>query len=140
LSHLLSTSKNDTTTSSSKSSLFSKLQSSSLSLFISLPQTPSLSLLYTLSPHLLAAGHITSPGTWLQPIRAAGAHRHQIWTCLHRQYHGAPAQFSQWSWLIFRCMRKSGASLSSSPGRLLGTAATPAPHTCSHHWVTYIHR
>jgi hypothetical protein len=128
LSHLFSTSKNDTTTSSSNSSLFSNLQSSSLSLFISLPssfslhllpifspfiflpRTLGLSLLYTLSLYPLMAGHITSPGTRLQPIRAAGVCLHQIWTCLHRQHHGAPVQFSRWSWLIFRCMRKSGAS------------------------------
>jgi hypothetical protein len=77
---------------------------------IFLPQTPGLSLLYTLSPHPLTAGHVTSPGTQLQPIRAAGACLHQIWTCLHCQHHGAPVQFSRWSWLIFRCMRKSGAS------------------------------
>jgi hypothetical protein len=111
LSCPLSTNKNDTTTSSSNSSLFSKLQSSSLSLHLFLPRTPGLSLLNTLSPHPLTAGHVTSPGTQLQPIRAAGACLHQIWTCLHRQHHGAPAQLSRWSWLIFRCMRKSGASL-----------------------------
>jgi hypothetical protein len=106
----LSTSKNDTTTSSSNSSLFSKLQSSSLSLHLfSYPNRGRL-LLYTLSPHLLTAGHITSPSTQLQPIRAAGACLHQIWTCLYRQHHRAPAQLSRWSWLIFRCMRKSGAS------------------------------
>jgi hypothetical protein len=29
------------------------------------------------------------------------------WIC---QYPGTPAQLSRWSWLIFRCMRKSGAS------------------------------
>ena len=85
-----------------------------LSLFIFfliyLPRTPGLSLLYTLSPHPLTAGHVTSPGTQLQPIRAAGACLHQIWTCLNRQHHGAPVQLSRWSWLIFRCMRKSGAS------------------------------
>jgi hypothetical protein len=74
------------------------------------PQTPGVSLLYTLSPHPLTAGHVTSPGTQLQPIRAAGASLHQIWTCLNHQHHGAPAQLSRWSWLIFRCMRKSGAS------------------------------
>jgi hypothetical protein len=110
MSHPLSTSKNDTTTSSSNSSLFSKLQSSSLSLFISLPQTPGLSLIYTFSPYPLTAGHVTSPGMQLQPIRAAGACLHQIWTSLYRQHHGAPAQLSRWSWLIFRYMRKSGAS------------------------------
>jgi hypothetical protein len=78
LPHLLSTSKNNMTTSSSNSSLFSKLQSSSLSLFISLPWTPGLSLLYTLSPHPLTAGHVTSPGTLLQPVRAAGVRLRQI--------------------------------------------------------------
>ena len=114
LSRPLSTSKNDTTTSPSNSSLFSKLQSSSLSLFIFflifLPRTPGLSLLYTLSSHPLTAGHVTLPGIQLQPIRAAGACLHQIWTCLNHQHHGAPVQLSRWSWLIFRCMRKSGAS------------------------------
>jgi hypothetical protein len=111
LSRPLSTSKNDTTTSPSNSSLFSKLQSSSLFLHLfPLPRTPGLSLLYTLSPHPLTAGHVTSPGTQLQPIRAAGACLHQIWTCFNHQHHGAPVQLSRWSWLIFRCMRKSGAS------------------------------
>jgi hypothetical protein len=38
---------------------------------------PGLSLLYTLSPHPLTAGHVTSPGTQLQLIRAAGACLHQ---------------------------------------------------------------
>jgi hypothetical protein len=56
--------------------------------------------LYTLSPHPLTAGHATSPGTQLQPIRAAGACLHQIWTCLHCQHHGAPVQLSRWSWLF----------------------------------------
>jgi hypothetical protein len=47
-----------------------------------------------------------------------------------RQYPGAPAQLSRWLWLIFRCMRKVQViRLSCSPWRLLGTAATPAPHT-----------
>ena len=46
---------------------------------------PGLSLLYTLNPHLLMAGHVTSQGTRLQLIRAAGARLHQIWTCLHHQ-------------------------------------------------------
>ena len=77
---------------------------------IFLPRTQGLSLLYTLSPHPLTAGHITSPGTQLQLIRAAGACLHQIWTCLNCQHHGAPVQLSRWSRLIFRCMRKSGAS------------------------------
>jgi hypothetical protein len=113
VSRPLSTSKNDRTTSPSNSSLFSKLQSSSLSLHLFphlSPPTPGLSLLYTLSPHPLTAGHVTLPGTQLQPIRAAGACLHQIWTCLNRQHHGAPVQLSRWSRLIFRCMRKSGAS------------------------------
>jgi hypothetical protein len=38
---------------------------------------PGLSLLYTLSPHPLTAGHVTSPGTQLHLIRAAGAYLHQ---------------------------------------------------------------
>jgi hypothetical protein len=59
-----------------------------------------LSLLYTLSLHPLTACHVTSPGTQLQPIRTAGACLHQIWTCLHRQHHGAPGQLSRWSWLF----------------------------------------
>jgi hypothetical protein len=80
------------------------------SMLLRRPQTPREVCLYTLSPHPLMAGHATSPGTQLQPIRASGACLHQIWTCLHRQHHGAPAQLSQWPWLIFRCMRKSGAS------------------------------
>ena len=46
--------------------------------FISLSD-PGLSLLSTLSPHPLTAGHVTSPGTQLQLIRAAGACLHQIW-------------------------------------------------------------
>ena len=50
--------------------------------------------LYTRSPHPLMAGHVTSPGMQLQPIRAAEACLHQIWTCLYRQHHGAPAQLS----------------------------------------------
>ena len=130
MSHLPSTSKNDMATSSSHSSLFSKLQSSSLSLFISLPRTLDLSLLYTLSPHPLTAGHVTSLGTQLQPIRAGGARLHQIWTCLHPQHLSARVQFSRWSWLIFRCMRKF-IRLDRSPGHHLGTAATPTPHKFS---------
>ena len=68
--------------------------SSSLSLHLSLfnlslshlSRTVGLSLLYNLSPHEFTAGHITSPGMWLQPIRVAGACLHQIWTCLHHQF------------------------------------------------------
>jgi hypothetical protein len=72
-----------------------------LFIFLSLPD-PGLSLLYTLSPHPLTAGHVTSPGLQLQPIRAAGACLHQIWTCLKSQHHGAPVQLARWPWLIFR--------------------------------------
>jgi hypothetical protein len=101
LSHPLSTSKNDTTTSPSNSSLFSKLQSSSLSLqlYLSFSPKPRASHSYILSVPIHS-----------QPIRAAGACLNQIWTCLNHQHHGAPVQLSRWSWLIFRCMRKSGAS------------------------------
>ena len=74
------------------------------------PGHPGRSAYILSAPHPLTAGHTTSPGTQLQPIRAAGACLHQIWTCLNRQHHGAPVQLSRWSWLIFRCMRKSGAS------------------------------
>jgi hypothetical protein len=74
------------------------------------PRHPGRSAYILSAPHPLTAGHATSPCTQLQPIRAAGACLHQIWSCLHRQRHGAPAQLSRWSWLIFRCMRKSGAS------------------------------
>ena len=49
------------------------------------PEPQNWRCLYTLSPHPLTAGHATSPGTQLQPIRAAGARLHQIWTCLHHQ-------------------------------------------------------
>lgn len=55
------------------------------------PRAPREVCLYTLSPHPLKAGQATSPGMQLQPIRAAGACLHQIWTCLHRQHYGAPA-------------------------------------------------
>ena len=73
---LLSTTKNDRTTSvlislaSTFSLIFFILPSFSLS-------DPGLSLLYTLSPHPLTAGHVTSLGMQLQPIRAAGACLHQ---------------------------------------------------------------
>jgi hypothetical protein len=66
----LSTSKNDTTTSPSNSSLFSP---DSSCLF--LPRTLGLSLL--LYSHPRTAGHAASPGTQLQLIRAAGAYLHQ---------------------------------------------------------------
>jgi hypothetical protein len=91
LSHPLSTSKNYTTT-SSNSSLFSKLQSSSLSLFIYLPPTPGLSLSYTLSPHPLMAGHVTSPGTGFSQSGQ------QIWTCLHDQLCILQVPSFRWGW------------------------------------------
>jgi hypothetical protein len=64
------------------------------------PREPREVCLNTLSPPPLTAGHATSAGTKLQPIRAAGARLHQIWTCLHRQHHGAPTQLSRWSLLF----------------------------------------
>jgi hypothetical protein len=86
--------------------------------------------LYTLSSHPLTAGHVTSPGTQLQPIRAAGSCLHQIWTCLHCQHHGAPAQLSGWSWLFSGVWgsQVQVIRLSCSPGHHLETAATPTPH------------
>jgi hypothetical protein len=90
--------------------LLNSLYCRNTSMLLRGPREPRAVCLYILSPHPLTAGHATSLGTQLQPIRAAGACLHQIWTCLYRQHHGAPAQLSQWSWLIFRCMRKSGAS------------------------------
>ena len=90
--------------------LLNSLYCRNASMLLRGPREPTEVCLYALRPHPLTAGHVTSPGTQLQSIRPAGAHLHQIWTCLHRQHHGAPAQFSRWSWLIFRCMRKSGAS------------------------------
>jgi hypothetical protein len=109
LSRPLSTSKNNTTTSPSNNNLFSKLQSSSLLLHLFphlTPLTPG-PLLYTLNSHPLTAGQVTSPGTQLQLIRAARAWLPPKWI---RQYPGAPVQLSWWPWLIFRCVRKSGAS------------------------------
>jgi hypothetical protein len=110
VSRPLLTSKNDMTTSPSNSSLFSKLQSSSLSLHLfphlSPPNPVPLTLIYSQSPsthsrprhltrHAASANQGSrgmSPPKWI------------------RQYPGAPAQLSRWLWLIFRCMRKSGAS------------------------------
>jgi hypothetical protein len=59
------------------SSLFLSL---SLSLSLSHSLSPPLSLLYTLSPHPLTAGHVTSPGTRLQPIRVAEAPNMDLFT------------------------------------------------------------
>ena len=127
------------TTSPSNSSLFSKLPSSSLSLqpflssffsLIYLPQTPGLSLLYTLSPHPLTAVHVSSPGTQLQLIRAAGACLHQngvasilVHLCRSRDCCGL---FSGVWGSQVQVIR-----LSCSPWRILGTAATSAPRIAS---------
>jgi hypothetical protein len=147
VSRLLSTSKTNTTSSLSNSSLFSKLPSSSLSLhlfphlspyFIS-PSNPGLSLLYTLSPHPLMAGHVTSPGTQLQLIRAGGACLHQngfasVLVHLHSSHDGCGLWGSQVQVIRLSC----------SPWRLLGTAVTPAPHTLEGlrvqirvHWILH---
>ena len=63
-----------------------------LQLYLSF-SNPGLSLLYTLSPHPLMAGHITSPGMQLQLIREAGACLHKnrfacILVYLHRSHDG----------------------------------------------------
>ena len=76
--------------------LLNSLYCRNASMLLRGPREPREVCLYALSPHPLTAGHATSPGTQLQPIRVAGACFHQIWTCLHRQHHGAPAQFSRW--------------------------------------------
>jgi hypothetical protein len=145
LSRPLLTSKKDRTTSPSNSSLFSKLQSSSLSLQLCLPNffslnfislnfislsDPGLSLLYTLSPHPLTAGHITSPSTQLQLIRAAGACLHQngiasILVNLHSSHDGCGLFSGVWG------SQMQVIRLSCSPWHLLGTSTTPAPHTSS---------
>ena len=137
----LLTSKNDRATSPSNSSLFSKLQSSFLSLqlylFIFLSRTPGLSLLYTLSPHPLTAGHVTSPGTQLQLIRAAGTYLHQngfasilVHLC---SSHDGCGLFSGVSGSQVQVIR-----LSCSPWRLLGTAATPAPHNTGYFFFGFV--
>jgi hypothetical protein len=94
------------------------------------PELQNWRCLYTLSPHPLTAGHATSPGTQLQPIRAAGACLHQIWTCLYHQHHGAPVQLSWWLWLFSGVWgsQVQVIRLSCSPRHHLGTAATRAPH------------
>jgi hypothetical protein len=103
LSCPLSTSKNDTTTSPSNSSLFSKLQSSSLSLHLfphlSPPNPGPLTLIYSQSPSTHSRPcHLTRHAA--SANQAAGACLHQIWTCLNRQHHGAPVQLSHGSGLF----------------------------------------
>jgi hypothetical protein len=93
--------------------------------FISLSNL-GLSLLYTLSPHPLTAGHVTSPGTQLQLVRAAGACLHQngftsILVHLRSSHDGCGLFSGVWGSQV-QVIR-----LSCSPGRHLGTAATPSP-------------
>ena len=118
LSRLLSTSKNDTTTSPSNNSLFSPDSSC-----LYLPRTLGLSLFYTLSFHPRTAGHATSPGTQLQLIRAAGAYLHQngftsilVHLCSSQDVCGLYEEV--------RCKSYDLAAVSGA----FGTAATPAPH------------
>jgi hypothetical protein len=110
LSRPLSTSKNDTTTSSSNSSLFSKLQSSSLSLHLFLPGTPGpLTLIYSQPPsthgrprHLTRhAASANKGGRGVSPPNMDLFTPPASWcTCAVHTMVVA----------IFRCMRKSGAS------------------------------
>jgi hypothetical protein len=96
--------------------LLSSLYCRTASMLLRGPREPREVCLYALSPHPLTAGHATSPGTQLQPIRAARACLHQIWTCLHCQHHGAWGSQVQ----VIR--------LSCSPRCHLGTTDTPTPH------------
>jgi hypothetical protein len=89
------------------------------------PSNPGLSLLYTLSPHPLTAGHVTSPGSQLQLIRAAGAYLHQngftsILVHLRSSHDGC----GLYSGEEVRC---KSYDLATVPGAF-GTAATPTPH------------
>ena len=92
-------------------------------LFLYLPRTLGLSLFYTLSSHLLTAGHATSPGTQLQLIRAAGAYLPQngftsilVHLCSSQDVCG-----------LYEEVRCKSYDLATVPGAF-GTAATPAPH------------
>jgi hypothetical protein len=118
LSRLLSTSKNDATTSPSNSSLFSPDSSC-----LYLPPTLGLSLLlYSLS-HPRTAGHAPSPVSRLQLIRAAGANLHQIgFTCILVHLCS-----SQDVCVLYEEVRCKSYDLAAVPGAF-GTAATPAPH------------
>ena len=138
MSRPLSTSKNDTTTSPSNSSLFSKLLSSSLSLQLFLsqlylscfnsfssfsPEPWASHSFYTLSSHPRTAGHATSPGMQLQLIRAAGANLHQIgFTCIL-----VHLRSTQDVCVLYEEVRCKSYDLAAVPGAF-GTAATPAPH------------
>jgi hypothetical protein len=74
------------------------------------------------------ACHVTSPGTQLQLIRAAGACLHQNGFLVHlcSSHDGCGLFSGVWGSQV-QVIR-----LSCSPWRLLGTAATPAPHTQQH--------
>ena len=134
MSCLLSTSKNDMTTSLSNSSLFSKLQSSSLSLhlFPHLPPT---------NPGPLALIYSQSPSTHSRPCHltrhAASANQGSRGTSPpNMDLFIPPASWciSWWLWLFSGVWgsQVQVIRLSCSPGRHLGTAATPTPHT--HAW------
>ena len=112
----LSTSKNDTTTSPSNSSLFSPDSSC-----LYLPQTLGLSLL--LYSHPRTAGHAASPGMQLQLIRAAGAYLHQT------GFAGILVHLrsSQDVCGLYEEVRCKSYDLATVPGAF-GTAATPAPN------------
>jgi hypothetical protein len=118
LSCPLSTSKKDTTTSPSHSSLFSPDSSC-----LYLPRTLGLSL--PLYSHPRTAGHAASPGTQLQLIRAAGAYLHQTGftgILVH-------LRISQDVCGLYEEVRCKSYDLATVPGAF-GTATTPAPNTC----------
>jgi hypothetical protein len=120
MSRPLSTSKNDTTTSPSNSSLFSPDSSC-----LYLPWTLGLSLL--LYSHPRTAGHATSPGTQLQLIRAAGAYLYL------NGFTGILVHLrsSQDVCGLYEEVRCKSYDLATVPGAF-GAAATPAPNksTC----------
>jgi hypothetical protein len=109
LSRPLSTSKNDTTTSSSNSSLFSKLQSSSLASSFSPLNPGPLTLIYSQSPFTHGRPHHLTRHTASanQGGRGASPPNMDLFT--------PPASWCTCAaftmvMAIFRCMRKSGAS------------------------------
>ena len=122
VSRPLSTSKNDTTTSPSNSSLFSPDSSC-----LYLPRTLGLSLL--LYSHPRTAGHAASPGTQLQLIRAAGAYLHQT------GFTGILVHLrsSQDVCGLYEEVRCKSYDLATVPGAF-GTAATPAPNRSGTSW------
>ena len=92
-------------------------------LFLYLLRTLGLSLFYTLSSHPRTAGHVTSPGTQLQLIRAAGAYLHQ------NGFTGILVHLrnSQDVCGLYEEVRCKSYDLAAVPGAF-GTAATPAPN------------